>query len=145
MRLAHDLEPGRDRALARRDAPADLVVEDLGPAAGHRIEPGGDQALEDRGDGQVLALGEVADLLGREAVDGQREAGLHEAEQILEVVEAELGIDPALEQDLDAAQVDRLLQLAGQLVARQRVRLGSRRAGGGSCRTGRPWCRRWCS
>ena len=121
--LAHHLHPGVGRALERRDRVADLVVEDLGAAARDRIEPGRDQPLDDRADRHVLELGDVADLLGRQAVDRQREVGLHPAEQIFVPGERQVGVQPALQQDLHAAEVDRLLELLRQHLARERVAL----------------------
>ena len=110
MRLAHDLQPGRDGAFIRRDALADLVVEDLGASARHRVESGGDQAFEHARDGQALPLGQMANLLGRKPVDGDGKIRLHPAKQILEVGEVKLRIHATLEQNLDATQLDGLPQ-----------------------------------
>jgi hypothetical protein len=64
MRLAHDLQPGRDRTLVRGDALPDLVVEDFRASARHRVEPSGDQAFEHARNGQPFPLGQLANLLG---------------------------------------------------------------------------------
>ena len=93
------------------------------PPPGIESRPGGDQPLDDRADRHVLELGDVADLLGRQAVDREREVGLHPAEQILVPGERQVGVEPALQQDLHAAQVDGLLELLRQHLARQRVAL----------------------
>ena len=94
------------------------------PPPGIESRPGRDQPLDHGADRHVLDLGDVADLLGRQAVDRQREVGLHPAEQILVPGERQVRVEPALQQDLHAAQVDRLLELLGQHLARQRVALG---------------------
>ena len=67
---------------------------------------------------------DVADLLGRQAVDREREARLHPAEQILVPADRQLRVEAALQQDLHAAQVDGLLELLRELLARQHVALG---------------------
>ena len=54
-------------------------------------------------------------------MNGDGKAGLHPAKEIFVVVDAEVGIDAALEQDLNAAEIDGLLQLLRELVLRQRV------------------------
>ena len=49
---------------------------------------------------------------------------LHPAEQILVPADRQLRVQATLKQDLHAAQVDRLLELLGQLLARQHVAVG---------------------
>ncbi len=124
VRLAHHLHPGVGGALERRDGVADLVVEDLGAAAGDRIEPCCDEALDHGADRHPFELGDVADLLRRQAMDGQREVGLHPAEELFVPGDRQVGVEAPLQQDLHAAQVDRLLELLAELVARQDVALG---------------------
>jgi hypothetical protein len=77
--------------------------------------------------GEVLELGDVDDLGGRERVQGEREVLLGPAEQVLVVGEAELGVEAALQEDLDAAEGLGLAELLGQGLAAQDVAtLGAR-------------------
>ncbi len=57
-------------------------------------------------------------------MDRQREVRLHPAEELLVPGERQVRVEAALQQDLHAAEVDGLLELLGQLVARQDVALG---------------------
>jgi hypothetical protein len=93
------------------------------PPPGIESRPGRDQPLDHTADRHLLELGDVADLLGRQAMDGEREVALHPAEQILVPGQRQLGVEASLQQDLHAAQVDGLLKLLGQDLARQRVAL----------------------
>jgi hypothetical protein len=81
--LAHDCEPLVGGVLEGRDAGADVVVEDLGAAAGQRVHAGRAQADQDLADRQVLELGDVDDLGRREGVQREAEVLLRPAEQIL--------------------------------------------------------------
>ena len=141
MADAHHLQPLRRGALELGDARAHAIDQDLGAAAGQGVEAGRDQAPQHRLERQRLEAAQVQDLLGRQRVQLDRIARLQVAEQILVPLDAQLGVEPALQEDLDAAGVDGLLDLLAQLLARQHVGVvgvarvaeeGAEAAGGGA-------------
>ena len=86
------------------------------------------------------------DFRRAEAVDVDlRESPLDVAEQLLVPGQVQFGVQAALQQDLVAAQGDRLLDLAEQFVAADDDSLAGRPACAKTRRTGSRWCRCWCS
>ena len=123
MRVAHDVEPlvGRRLAVAVQ-LPADPVDENLGAAAGNAVEARRDQPIDDRRHRQLREAREVNDFRRRKRV--QLEVGialLDRAEQILVPRQRQVGIVTALEQQLHAADGDRLVDLPKHLVEPEHV------------------------
>ena len=102
----HHGEPLVGRALERRDAPADLVVEDLGAAAGDGVEPGRHQPVDGLVERRARSSARCARISSGESawrlID--RPLRLHPAEQVLVPLDAEVRVEAALEQDLDPAE-----------------------------------------
>ncbi|CAG7271707.1 hypothetical protein PICSAR26_04483 [Mycobacterium avium subsp. paratuberculosis] len=120
-----DLDPQRGRQLALGQHPAHLVVEDLGRGAGDGVQPGlaqADQPLPDR----QPALGHpVGDLHRRERVHvHRRHPRLDRADQIGVAGDRQFGVDAALHAHLGGAGDVRLPGAVGDLLGRQRVRVG---------------------
>ena len=125
VRLAHDVEPfvGGRLAVAVEQL-AHAVDENLGAAAGNAVEPGGDQAIDHRGHRQLRQPRDVNHLRRRQRVQLElRIALLDRAEQILVPRQRQIGIVAALQQQLDAADGDRLVDLPEQLVEAEHVAL----------------------
>ena len=102
---------------------AHAVDEDLAAAARDRVEPGVAQARERVGDRQLRAARDVLDLRRRERVQVDRVARLDRAEEILVVVDAEVGMVAALHEQAGAAERERLLDLLEDHRLRQQVAL----------------------
>ncbi len=79
---------------------------------------------EDLLDGHLHDAGDDVDLRCGEAVDVDRMMLLDVAEQIHVPVELQVGVVTPLHQDLDGAQLLRLVDLGADLLVRQRVGLG---------------------
>ena len=110
-------------ALVVTDLPADARREDLGAAAGQRIEAGLAQLDEHLLVGHAVEIGEVRDLDRREAL--QMDVGpdrLQAAQQILVVVERQLGMQPVDDVDFGERLVRALPQLGEHLLDAHRVR-----------------------
>ena len=95
------VEPLRDP-----DHAAHAVGQDLRPAAGNRVEAGRHQPPQRRLERQLRDAGDVLHLGRREPVDPDRVARLDPAEQLLVVLDAEVRVQAALQQDLPAAERD---------------------------------------
>ena len=145
VRLAHDVEPlvGRRLAVAVQQL-AHAIDEDLRAAAGNAVETGGDQPLDDRPRRNLIEPRDVQDLRRRQRVQLElRIARLHRAKQILVPLNRQVGIVAALQQQLVAADGDRLVDLAGRS---PRSRARSRRSSRPGDRTRRSCsARRRCS
>ena len=74
--------------------------------------------------GRSLEPRDVPDLLGRERVQPELVLGLHPAKEILVPGDGQIGVEPALQEDLHASGVDHLLQLLPQHFAAQHVAFG---------------------
>ena len=126
MRLAHHVQPlvGRRLRVAVEQL-ADAVDEDLGAAAGHAAEPGGHQPLRAR---RAPAAVEVCAMCRPRAAKRVqlevRIARLHAAEQVLVPRDRQVGVVAALQQQLVAAERDRLVDLAVDLVEAEDVAVG---------------------
>ena len=116
---------------------ADAVDEDLAAAARHRVEAGVAQARERVGDRELRAARDVLDLGRRERVQVDRVARLDRAEEILVVVDPEVGVVAALHQHAGAAERERLLDLLVDHRLRQQVALAHGRRGCGRRRRSR--------
>ena len=123
VRLAHDVEPLVGLRLLRRDDRADAVDEDLGAAAGDRVEAGVAEPRQRLRDGQLRAPRDVLDLGRRERVQVDRVARLDRAEEVLVVVDPEVGVVAALHEEPGAADRERLLDLLVDHRLRQQVPL----------------------
>ena len=118
MRMPHHVEPlvgGRLADAVQQRAHA--VDQDFRAAAGHAVEAGGNQPLEHLRHRQLRETGQVDDFRRRQRVQLERGiALLDRAEQILVPRERQVGIVAALQQQLDPADRDSLVDLAEQLV-----------------------------
>ena len=116
---AHHVQPVVGQRFAAGDRPADAVDQDLRPAAGDAAQPGGLQPLEHGPQRQLVDLREVVDFRRAEAVHVDlREAALDVVQQLLVPVQLELRVQAALQQDLLAAHVDRLLRSSAAAASR---------------------------
>ena len=71
----------------------------------------------------------MQDFVGRKSVEiDRRVLLLQPAKQVFVVIDAELGVEPALEQDLDAAGRYGLVDLGGQLLFAERIAARAARA-----------------
>ena len=125
VRVAHDVEPlvGGRLAVAVQQL-AHAVDENLGAAARDAVEAGGDQPLDDRRHRQLRQARQVDHLRRRERVQLERGIALLDAaEQILVPRQRQIGIVAALQQQLHAADGDRLVDLAEELVEAEHVAL----------------------
>ena len=111
MGLTHDVEPLLGLRLLRRDDRPDAVDEDLGAAAGNGVEAGVAEPRQRLGHRQLRAPCDVLDLGGREGVQVDLVTGLDRAEEILVVVDPEVGVMTALHQEPRAADREGLLDL----------------------------------
>ena len=123
MRVPHDVEPlvGGGLAVAVQQL-ADAIDEDLRAAAGNAVEARGNQPLDDFRHRQLRRARNVQHLRRRQRV--QLEIGkplLHRPEQIFVPRERQVGIVPALQQQLHAAQRARLFDLLEDLVEAEHV------------------------
>src|SRR5665647_1263161 len=124
---AHHVEPRVGGDLVRADGRAHPVDEDLGAAAGQAVEAGGVEAAQRLLDAQVAGRRDVHDLRRRERVDVDRVARLDAAEDPLEPADVEVGVQAALHHDGRAAERQRLLDLAVDVVLGQEVALAAPR------------------
>ena len=111
MGLTHDVEPLLGLRLLRRDDRPDAVDEDLGAAAGNGVEAGVAKPRQRLGHGQLRAPRDVLDLGRREGVQVDLVPGLDRAEEILVVVDPEVGVMTALHQEPRATDREGLLDL----------------------------------
>jgi hypothetical protein len=121
--VSHDVEPFvRARlAVAVQDL-ADAIDEDLGAAAGDAIEAHFNEPIDDLGDGEPRQSGQMDDFRRRERVEPERRiARLDGPEQILVPLEREIRIVATLEEELSAAERDRLVDFAEDLLERENV------------------------
>ena len=106
MSSAMDGKPGVGIGLLGADLPADVRVEDLGPAAGHRIQPGRHQPAQHRFVVETGQLGEEIDLDGSEGLEMHPGIGLLEgAQDVFVVVEAEPCVQTADDVEFGDARV----------------------------------------
>ena len=102
---------------------AHAVDEDLGAAARDRVEAGVAQPRERLRHRELRAPRDVLDLGRRERVQVDRVARLDRAEEILVVVDPEVGVMAALHEEPGAADRERLLDLLVDHRLRQEVAL----------------------
>src|SRR3989304_1307960 len=105
------VEPLVRRRLLRGDDVAHAGGGDLTAAARHRIEPGVAQSRERLPDRQLRPPRDVLDLWRRECMQMDPVALLDRAEEVLVVVDPEIGMVPALHQHARAPDRQRLLDL----------------------------------
>ena len=111
--------------LPRVIADANAIDQDLGPAAGQAAQPRRLEPLEHLSQRQLRHLREMVDLRRTEPVHvDPREVALDVVEQLFIPLELQMRMQPALHQDLVAAQRDRLADLLEQDVAVEHIRLG---------------------
>ncbi len=102
---------------------ADAVDEDLGAAAGNGVEAGVAQPRQRLRDRELRAPRDVLDLRRRERVQVDLVARLDRAEEILVVVDPEVGMVAALHEEPGAADREGLLDLLVDHRLRQEVAL----------------------
>ena len=131
MRVAHDVEPFVRRRLAVAvQQLAHAIDEDLGAAAGNAVEARGDQPIDHGRHRQARRAREVDHLGRRQRVQLERRiALLHRAEEILVPLDRQVGVVAALQQQLHAADGDRLVDLAEDLVEAEDVAFACARPG----------------
>jgi hypothetical protein len=113
----------RARRLLRRDRVAHAVDENLGAATGNRVEPRVAQPGQRLGDRELRAARDVLHLGRRQRVQVDLVARLDRAEQILVVVDAEIGVVASLHEQAGAAERQCLLDLLEDDRLRQQVAL----------------------
>lgn len=119
---AHDRQPAVGVGLSGRYGPPHAVIENLGPGSGQRIEAGVHQPAQRRLVVERADAGDVGDLGRAESVQLQRGIKpLELAEQVLVKVDAELGMQSALQQQLIAPQSKRLVDFPHVLVDRRHI------------------------
>ena len=126
VRLAHHAQPlvRRRLAVAVQQLPH-AVHEDLGASAWNAVEAGGDEPRDDRGHGQLRHARDMQHLGRRQRVQLEvRVACLHGTKQVLVPRDRQIGVVPALQQELTAADADGLVDLAEDLVEPQHVPVG---------------------
>ena len=123
VRLAHDVEPLLRLRLLRRDDLPHAVDEDLGASARNRVETGVAEPCERLRHRELRPPRDVLDLRRRERVEVDRVARLDRAEEILVVVDPEVGVMAALHQEPGPADRERLLDLLVDHGLRQEVAL----------------------
>ena len=132
--------------LQPRDALADVIDQDLRPAAGQRAHAGRNQPRQGLLDRQARDLADVQHFVGRKGVQVDRRIlPLEPAEEVFVILDAQLRVEPALQQDLDAAGGHSLVDLGGQFVLAERVAARPARGRGRTRRSGSRRCRRSCS
>ena len=122
--VAHDSEPVGGLRLLGRDDVADAIDEDLGAAAGNGVEAGVAQPGQRRGDAELRAARDVLDLGRGERVQVDRVALLERAEEVLVVVDPEVGVVAALHEHARAADRESLLDLLEDDRFREQIALG---------------------
>ena len=124
VRVAHDVEPlvGGRLAVAVQQL-AHAVDENLGAAAGDAVEARGDQPLDRPRAPAAATAARGGSTSGGDSACSLNVgiARLDRAEQILVPRQRQVGIVPALQQQLDAADGDRLVDLSEQLVEPEHV------------------------
>ena len=126
VRVAHHVEPlvGRRLAVAVQQL-AHAIDEDLGAAAGNAVEAGVDQPLDDLRHRQLREPRDVDHFGRRQRVQPERRiARLHRPEQILVPLQRQVRVVAALQQQLPAAERDRLVDLPEDLVEPEHVAVG---------------------
>ena len=113
------------RVFLGRDHVADAVDEDLRAAARDRVEARVAQAGQRDRDAELRAACDVLDLRLGERVQVDRVALLDRAEEILVVVDREVGMVAALHEDARPTDRKRLLDLLEDDRFRQQVPLGA--------------------
>ena len=126
VRVAHHVEPFVGGRLAEAvQQRADAIDQDLGAAARNAVEAGRNQAIDHGGHRQLGQPRQVDDFRRGQRVELERRiALLDRAEQILVPRQRQVGIVAALQQQLDAADGDRLVDLPEQLVEAEDVAFG---------------------
>ena len=122
---AVDIEPlfGADFSLA--DVVADLFVEDLRSAAGHRVDSALDHQVDHLVVTQPVALGEEVHLGGSERFDVQCGMGLFDLSEGSEVpIEARLGVVRRDDVDLSGSLGDGFVGDGQDLFVAQRILVG---------------------
>ena len=108
--------------LARADALAHALDENLRTGSRQRLEARGLEALEHRARREALDLRESVDLRDGERMDvDARIFGAHAFEQTLEPFDPQIRVDAALDHDLRRALVGGELHAREHLVVRHRV------------------------
>src|SRR5262249_42900416 len=121
--MAQDGEPLVRLRLLGRDLVAYTVDEDLAAAAGDRVEPGVTQSRDRLPQRQLAAARDVLHLRRRQRVQVDLVTRLDRAEEILVVVDVEVGMMSALHQQAGAAERECLLDLLEDDRLRQEVAL----------------------
>ena len=119
MGFVHHREPRRHRGLGGRDRAPHVGVEDFGSGARQRIQSGGHEPAQRFERRQTADAGDVGHFGRTERM--KPDPGEHPfqvAEQLFVEVDAELRMQPALQQQLVAAQRKRLRDLFAVLLAR---------------------------
>ena len=125
VRMPHHVQPLRAGRLLRRDDLADTIDENLAAAAGDRVEARVAQPAECVGNRELRAPRYVLHLRRRECMQMDPVTALDRAEQILVVVDAEIGMVTTLHQDAGAAERERLFDLLEDDRLRQQVPLAT--------------------
>src|SRR4029077_12621692 len=123
MRGLHYFEPPVGAGFLLRDAIADLLDEDFAAPTRDRIEARGHELVDHLFDRHAEASREEIDLGRREPVDVNRVVPLDVAHQVEVPLERDIGVVPALDEDLHSADGLELVDLAADLLERQHVPL----------------------
>ena len=126
VRVPHHVEPlvGGRLAVAVQQL-ADAIDEDFSAATRDAVEARGDQPVEHLGDRKLRQPREVDHLRRRQRVQLERRiALLDRAEEIFVPRQRQVGVVPSLQQQLHAADRDRLVDLPEQLVEAEHVAFG---------------------
>ncbi len=126
MRMAHDVEPFVRSCFAIAvQQLSHAIDENLGAAPGDAVQAGRHEPRDDVRHAELRKPREMDDLGRRQRVQLERRiAILDRAKQILVPGERQVRIVPALQQQLHAADLDRLVDLAEQLVEPEDVAFG---------------------
>ena len=148
VRVAHHVEPlvGRRLAVAVQDL-ADAIDEDLGAAAGMLSSPAAISRSITCRHRQLRQPRDVNDFRRRQRVQPERrDSALFTARNRSSYhANGRSGLWPALQQQLHAAERDRLVDLPEDLVEAEHVALGAIRQGGRTRRSCSSRRRRSCS
>ena len=123
VRELHDLEPAIGSCFLGGDDVAHALNEDLSAPARNRIEARAAKLANDLDRIHTEQLREEIDLARTEAVDVDRMIALDVLHQIQVPLERDIGVVPALNQDLDSAKCLELVDLGPDLLEGQRVTL----------------------
>ncbi len=121
--MAHHVEPLVDFVFFGAISSRTRSTRISPPPPGMRVEPGVAQARERLPHGQLRAARDVLDLGRGERVQVDPVALLDRAEEVLVVVDPEVGVVAALHQDAGAADRERLLDLLEDDRLREQVAL----------------------